>query len=374
MKQSPRPARPVAPGAIIRRELEARDWTQKDLARIMGRPAQAINEIVRGTKQITPETAIEMGEAFGTSPQFWTNLEAAYRLHLAERKTGGDSPIRKRSVLYTYAPVGELIKRGWITDKGSLDELVDEVLSFLRVKSLGDLPEVALNFRHSAERGPDAYAQLAWLRRVEHLAEQQNPAGYDRSRLAEAIPRILAHTEAPESVVEVPRLLLELGVHFVIVPHLPKTYLDAAMVRNRSNPVAALTLRYDRLDHFWFSLMHELAHLIADHQGTRLDDLDRKEVDPEEAAANESAQNWLLDPAAFAAFVAETRPFFSKHAIERFARSQQRHPSIVLGRLNREGLVNYRNLRPLHAKVRSRLAGWIDVPYPPGRDREKGNV
>ncbi|WP_337885589.1 HigA family addiction module antitoxin [Fischerella thermalis] len=65
---------------ILSRELEARGWTQKDLAEIMGRPVQTINEIIRGSKQITPETAIELSQALGTSPEFWTNLEAKYWL------------------------------------------------------------------------------------------------------------------------------------------------------------------------------------------------------------------------------------------------------------------------------------------------------
>ena len=87
------------------------------------------------------------------------------------------------------------------------------------------------------------------------------------------------------------------------------------------------------------------------------------------SSAHEAAQNWLLDPVAFAAFVADTRPFYSKHAIERFARSQWRHPGIVLDHVNREHLVEYRSLRPVHAKVRSRLAGWVDVPHAPAGDR-----
>lgn len=57
------------------RELEARGWTQKDLARIMERPPQAISKIVKGGRQITPETALELAETFGTSAEFWTNLE-----------------------------------------------------------------------------------------------------------------------------------------------------------------------------------------------------------------------------------------------------------------------------------------------------------
>lgn len=86
MNQKLLPARVTAPGRILDRELEARGWTQKELADIMGRPAQTINEIIRGSKQITPETAIELSEAFGTSAEFWMNLETNYRLHLARKK------------------------------------------------------------------------------------------------------------------------------------------------------------------------------------------------------------------------------------------------------------------------------------------------
>ncbi|MEH2453952.1 HigA family addiction module antitoxin [Nostoc sp.] len=62
--------------------MEARGWTQKDLAEIIGRPVQTINEIIRGSKRITPETAIELSQALGNSPEFWTNLEAKYQVHL----------------------------------------------------------------------------------------------------------------------------------------------------------------------------------------------------------------------------------------------------------------------------------------------------
>ena len=77
MNANLRPARVVPPGRIIERELDARGWTQKDLAEIMGRPPQAINEIVRARKRITPETAHQLAEAFGTSPEIWVNLEAS---------------------------------------------------------------------------------------------------------------------------------------------------------------------------------------------------------------------------------------------------------------------------------------------------------
>ncbi|MFO0891805.1 MAG: HigA family addiction module antitoxin [Isosphaeraceae bacterium] len=68
------------PGEFIREEHEARGWTQGDLAEILGRPYQAVNAIINAKKAITPETAVALGAAFGTSAEFWINLESAYRL------------------------------------------------------------------------------------------------------------------------------------------------------------------------------------------------------------------------------------------------------------------------------------------------------
>jgi addiction module HigA family antidote len=73
--ENPRPARLVSPGAVLRRELDARGWSQEDLARITGRPEQAISEIVQGARRITLETAVDLGKAFGTSPDLWLGLE-----------------------------------------------------------------------------------------------------------------------------------------------------------------------------------------------------------------------------------------------------------------------------------------------------------
>jgi HTH-type transcriptional regulator/antitoxin HigA len=78
------PARAISPGRILQRELDARGWTQKDLALITNLSSQAIDEIITGTKQITPETARELSAALGTTAEFWTDLEVNYRLNLAK--------------------------------------------------------------------------------------------------------------------------------------------------------------------------------------------------------------------------------------------------------------------------------------------------
>ena len=74
------PAEVFPPGEFLREELEARGWTQNDLARVIGRPLQTVNQIVNGRKRITAETAKELGLAFGTGPEVWLNLENTYQL------------------------------------------------------------------------------------------------------------------------------------------------------------------------------------------------------------------------------------------------------------------------------------------------------
>lgn len=83
-KKKFKPAEVFPPGEFIRDELESRGWTQGDLARILGRPLQAVNEIINGRKRITAETAKAIGLAFGSGPEIWLNLEMAYQLHTSD--------------------------------------------------------------------------------------------------------------------------------------------------------------------------------------------------------------------------------------------------------------------------------------------------
>src|SRR5438045_9742021 len=93
-------ARPLPPGEFVREELEARGWTQRDFARILGRPLQNVNNIINGKTGITAATAKQLGVAFGTSAELWLNLETAYRLATAEEP---DPAIAKRAERFAAA-------------------------------------------------------------------------------------------------------------------------------------------------------------------------------------------------------------------------------------------------------------------------------
>ena len=372
MEQNLRPARPVPPGRILRQELEARGWTQRDLAAILGRPEQMVSEIINGAKQITPETSVELSQAFGVSPEFWYTLEANYRLELARRRARDDT-IARRSRLYAAFPLQEMERRGWLALCESVDALEAEVSRFFGL-DLSLLPEaltVAARFRCSTARGPATYAQLAWLRRAEQLARQQAVAVWRPEHVQPLIADLAALTTCAEDAARVPQVLARWGVRGVFLRHLSKSYLDGAAFYLDGEPCVALTLRYDRIDSFWFTLLHEIGHLTEGGQAAYLDVLEdnhgenggiepaEEEPDSHEAWANQKASQWLIAPDAFQDFVAATHPYFSKARIEAFAASQRRHPGIVLGRLQRGGVVPYKNLRGLLVKVSPYLKEYI---------------
>jgi len=357
------PARRMPPGRTIRRELEARGWTQKDLAMIMGRPEQAISEIINAEKQITPQTAIELSKAFGTSAEFWINLEANYQLWLAAREEE-PKPIERNARLYSLAPVSELKRLTWLPDTDDIDELERAYLDLMAIRSLDRTPSPVVSLRKSGVKDADSRHQVIWIKRVEHLVRDQRVGRFAATSLKKAMPRLLQYSEKAEDAVEVPGFLMALGIRFALVPHLSKTYLDGAVFRLDGNPVVALTLRYDRVDCFWFTLTHELAHLVAGHQGAFLETIyDRQgPVGREEAGADKLARDWLVDPEKYNSFVERTRPSYSGRKIREFAGSIGRHPAIVLGRLQFDKEVGWKSLRSLLEKVKPVLRDFYDKP------------
>ncbi len=356
MAEGLRPARPTAPGQIIKQEIEARGWSQKDLAAILGRPEQMVSEVINGIKQITPETALELAQAFDTSPELWMNLEANYRLQMAQRQERDDA-IARRSRLYSALPLRAMARRGWLTLRESSEELEREVANLLGAP-VGSELVLPARLRSSSSREPLTYAQLAWLRRAEALAAEQAAGAWSQEHLEPLVAELLTLTRNAADAGQAPAALARWGVRCVLLRPLEKTYLDGAAFWLNREPVVVLTLRYDRIDAFWFTLLHEVAHLAEEETAIYVDRLENgdrddpaSELQSGERAASRSAADWLVPPAAFHQFVTATQPHFSKARIEAFAARQGRHPGIVLGRLQRENFVPWKNLRSLLVKV-----------------------
>src|SRR6266446_10182070 len=117
-------AQTFPPGEFIKEELEARGWTQGDLATIMGRQDSVVSAIINGKRSVSPQIASELASAFGTSAELWMNLQATYDLYEKSEQEGG---VSRRAKLFAMAPIKDLIRRSWIQASDDLDVLEKEV-------------------------------------------------------------------------------------------------------------------------------------------------------------------------------------------------------------------------------------------------------
>ena len=249
----------------------------------------------------------------------------------------------KADVDWSKFPFKEMARRGWLSDlstkaKTGVDELVK-----------GFIEDAGLQFGAAAFRrsiGGEAaspttrYALYAWLARVIQQARAMKPrlGPFEPEKLTAGFLRELAQLSWSERG---PLLAVEFlerhGIAVVIEPHLKGTQLDGAALKDADGtPIVGLTLRYDRLDNFWFTLVHEVAH-VWKHVGNDeafLDDLDVPSEDRREAEANRLAREAFIPRVMWRRSEAYLSP--SRETIEKLARELRIHPAIVAGRLRKE--------------------------------------
>lgn len=357
------PAEVFPPGEFIRDELEERGWTQADLAKIMGRPLPVINLIISGKKSITPETATELASAFGTSPEFWLNLENAFRL---SKIIVADDLIRHRARIFESAPIKEMERRNWIKPTTSPEQTESELMSFFGVGSLDQLPELRVAARTSVQNGSKLTSeQLAWCVRAIQLARSVPASAYNENALQAGIAELRTLAAFPEETRKVSKVLSTMGIRFVVVEHLPKSKIDGAALwlgEAWDKPVIALSLRYDRIDSFWHTLFHELSHIknrdsyVLDVDIVRADRcLSQEELSDIERRANDEAADMLISKTKLQSFILRTRPFYSKAKIIQFANLLRIHPGIIAGQLQHRGEIDWAANREMLVKVRDNV-------------------
>ena len=344
-----------APGDFLREEIEARGWSQVELAEILGRPAKVVSEIISGKKAITPETAIQLGEALGTGPELWMNLESQFQLS----KVSVVSVIPRRAALYSRFPVREMLKRGWIGAADNIQVLEQQFLRFFNIATLDQKPFFAHAAKKSRVNVEIALSQLAWLIKARSIAAVTIVKKYEPKEFEEAIKLLWDLRTAPEEIRHVPRILESCGIRLVYVEALAGSHIDGACFwLDGGQPVVAMSLRLDRIDNYWFVLRHELEHVRLGHgknNGFILDvDIDSPatiEVAEEEKLANDAAAEFCCSQTQLDDFISRVAPYFSEEKILYFSKRLGIHPGLVAGQLRRK-LSRYDRWSNHLAKVR----------------------
>lgn len=352
------------PGEFIRDELEARGWSQRDLAYILGTTEQAVNVIVSGKRGISPEMAKALGQAFDVSPEYFASLQQMYEMANARAPDPG---ISRRAALQNVYPVREMIKRGWLEDT-EIDLLELQIMRFFGKNNLEEVPYLA-HAAKKADYNETTYTQLAWLFRCRQIASEMVTPEYLERKLRAFVsdmPRLMVDSE---EIRHIPRILGECGVRYVVVETLPKANIDGVCFwLDDLSPVIGMTTQHDRIDNFWFVLRHEIEHVLNNDGRGELRaetvDIDLEEetdnLPPYEIAANKAASECCVPSEQLESFYVRKFPFISERDTLAFAKRVQRHPGIIVGRLQRK-MSRYDWLAKYKVKVRRVLIGAANV-------------
>lgn len=353
------------PGEFLREELEARGWSQQELSDILDRPARLISEVIAGKRAITPETAKGLADAFGTSADYWMNLESQYQLSKVKVP---DNAVARKARLYSKFPVREMLRRGWVRASENIDVLEQRFCEFFSLSSMDEQPRLCYNAKKTHVLEETTPLQLSWLFRIRNMAAQQVVPNYSKAKLLDAINKLKALTLSAEEARHAPRILAEAGVRLVFVEPMPGSKIDGACFwLDNNKPVIGMTLRFDRIDNFWFVLRHEIEHVLREdskadnHVIVDIDIGDSKEGLPEcEVRANAAGAEFCVPQAELENFIARVQPYFSETKVLRFAQRINVHVGLVVGQLQHR-LDRHNYLRKYQVKVREHVLPSADA-------------
>lgn len=336
---------PIPPGEYLEEVLAELGMSKDELAKRMDRPSPKLSAIFKGDKAITPETALQLEKVVGVPAHVWTGLENEYRLAQARQCVQSElDELEKQVPLVKKFCYVQLVGLGFCMAKQHDTEKVVELQRFLGVTSLENVPHVSryeAAFRCALRpKGQSPEATAAWLRMGEVKAREIACKPFSSNTLHGLLPALkeLTRDVSAHMPNRVRDLLARAGVCFVLIPHFPGTYAQGATFwLGRERAVLLATIRYAWADVFWFSLFHEIGHLLLHAKQDVILECGSQDVTARqrEVQADRFAADALISPDAYRAFAHAGD--ISQKAIERFARHLGVHPGIVVGRLQHEG-------------------------------------
>ncbi|PZV21726.1 MAG: transcriptional regulator [Leptolyngbya sp.] len=330
------------PLAAIAFRMEQSGLTQRDLVPYLGSRSK-VSEVLAGKRSLT----LSMIRALHS------HLGIPAEVLLQEPIT--TLPEAPEDIDWSQYPVKEMAKKGWIEQGNDIADRAEEIIRNLigRAGGYDTAFKMFCRKNNGARRNAkmDPYALQAWGLQVLAIASQTPlPAKYKPASITDEFIQEMVRLSWAESG---PRLAKEYlanhGIHLIYLPHLQRTHLDGAALRlPDGTPVIGLTLRYDRLDNFWFSLCHELAHQQLHLEGNNTDyaffddlSIDPIEEDQKETEADEKAKDVLISPKIWQQARLLDRP--SSSAVVALAQQLRINPAIIAGRIRKE-TGNYRIL------------------------------
>ncbi|TVT26469.1 HigA family addiction module antidote protein [Amycolatopsis rhizosphaerae] len=329
-------------GEHLADELEARGWTQVEFAEILGRPTQFVSEIIQGKKQITRESAAQIGAALQTSAEFWLNLQDSYFLWKQRQVPGIQEEldeVKTRAKLNDLAPMAVLRKRGVITATSTAGQ-AQQLMHLMGIETLDAQPRWQLAARRNNDGEPLTPTQNGWFACVRKTASNLAARAYSRQQLEALAKQVSRLVRDPSGFKDLPERFAAVGVRLVFVEAFPSSKISGACYEDEAGPVIALSGRGQRLDKVLFTLLHEIAHVVQGDvsvSGKPLIDEDDHTLGDEDRA-DELASGWVFDRP-----LPKPPPRIGTQWVKTVAQDRGVHPIVVIGRLQRERLLPWRS-------------------------------
>ena len=335
------------PGNTITCLLEEESISAGDLREHIGYTPNQFRELIDGKSTISIGLARKLTEFVGSSVEFWIERDSQYQQKLESLREANDKFLSK-------LPVEDMIRFGWLELARSPAEQLTKCLDFFGISNatewfrIYEQNEYELAFRtsHSFRLRPGAVS--AWLRQGEVVANQISCAPWSPRVLKEQIPAIRSLTRVKDPGNFLPKLkcyCAEAGVAMAVV-RAPRGCSASGVVRflNTKKALVQLSFRYLSDDHFWFTLFHEIGHLLL-HKPTRiLLEEESQEITDEEHEASEFSANVLI-PKKYRSEMANLK--LNSKEIIRFAIHIGISPGIVVGQLQHIGKLKFNQLNGL---------------------------
>jgi len=271
-----------------------------------------------------------------------------------------------------------MIKRGWLKVENSKDivQIEAELTRLFKVQEIQDIESLPHAAKKTNVNEDVSSIQLAWLYRVKEIASTLLVPPYSEAKAKAAIPKLKNLLAAPEEARNVPKILAECGIRFVVVEALKSSKIDGVCFwLDEQNPVIGMSLRFDRMDNFWFVLRHELEHVLQRH-GMESPVLDietgvsnneqAQGIEDEEWIANNAASEFCVPKAKIESFIARKAPIFPTRDFLAFSKIVGVHPCLVAGQIQfktsrHELFRNYLVKIRLHVLQSAIVDGWGDI-------------
>jgi len=329
----------IPPGETIREQLDNRGVDQKEFALRMDMTEKHISHLINGKVELTYDVSLRLESVLGIPAEFWNRLEAKYREDLArvitERAMEQDEAIARKM------PYSKIAHLGWVPETKKIQEKVANLRAFFEVVNLGLLKNLrtpGIAYRRAGANDASNYTLACWTQKARLEARKISVKPVNICKLKRSIPDIRMLTvQSPEVFcTRLYEIMSGYGVAMVLLPHIEGSFLHAAAFSDGKRIIIGLTIRGRYADKFWFSLFHELYHVIEGHI---FDYGSSGESEERELAANNFARNILIPENDFKDFISKNN--MGKSSIISFAKKIGIDAGIVLGRLQKETYVDY---------------------------------